>query len=126
MLHIPNQKVPVLGANHYERRGPEVSHSQPGKASPEEQAIFCGRAVLWLGGPAAGGVWLGRAPGASRPVTPERPAATALTGPPEAGGGGGGRGWGGRAGRVGPCPHHATSVADQGQTLGVFLALRLR
>ncbi|XP_043303779.1 G protein-coupled receptor kinase 4 isoform X2 [Cervus canadensis] len=55
-VHSRFVKVLVLGANHHERRGPEVSHLQPGRPRLRgaESHLLRGRAVLWSGGFAAG------------------------------------------------------------------------
>lgn len=56
MLHLRNQRRPLLGANHYEWRGLEVPHLQPGqpRLRRAESRLLCRRGVLWLGGLAAG------------------------------------------------------------------------
>lgn len=82
MLHLRNRRCPVLGANHYERRGLEVPHLQPGqpRLRRAESRLLCRRGVLWLGGLAEGKncvqVRTAPTPGAWGPV-PREPQAPA-------------------------------------------------
>lgn len=118
---------PVLGASHYERRGPET-HSQPGRArrGAESSIFYVAELCCVTEDLQRGAHCVQVEAGASRPVRLSVRLPRGSHGP---------RGWGwgvgvggegaGREGRQGGgrALHHAGSVADQGQTLGVFLAL---